>query len=294
MTGKRQFEQCVLLTQKQPLDLTVYPCYNANHHGATYPNLVLPAGAQTLRINIVLHSNHAIPPGIPSPTELYLVASVNSPALNTQALPTQLLANTKMLLCKGLTPQIDSPVGVQTLHISHSQTGASLPFRDILQNCPQLEELHLENSLYSQMSDSTSPFTHQQLHTISLKGITLPSVICAFEVGCRFPRLSRLVLTNINGLHPAWYHQRPCTSNDLLSQFTHIEVSGLSGPHGVAHLRLLFDASMALHTLTLVGAVVGPVLALLVWPAPKRVKELRSHNSDANGAILQSYLTTIQ
>ena len=293
VTGRRQFERCVLLAQKQPLDLTVYPCYNGTHHGATYPNLVLPAESQILKLSIVSRSDLAIPPGIPSPTELCIVASANSPALYIQALPTQLLANTKTLLCQGLTPRIDSAVGIQTLYISHSTPGATLPFGNLLRNCPQLEALHLENASYSQLSDITL-FTHRQLHTISLKGITLPSFISAFEAGCHFPRLSRLVLTNINGLDSAWYNGRPRASSDLLSQFTHIEVHALSELDVVAHLRPLFEASTALCTLTLVGSAVEPMLGLLMQSAPKKVEELRACNSNANGTTLRDYLAAIE
>ena len=292
ITGRRQFERCVLLAQKQPLDLTVYPCY-ATHYGVSYPNLVLPAESQILKLSIVSRSNLAIPPGIPSPTELCIVASANSPALYIQALPTQLLANTKTLLCKGLTPRIDSAVGIQTLHISHSTPGATLPFGNLLRNCPHLEELHLEDASYSQLSDITH-FTHQQLHTISLKGIALPSFISAFETGCHFPRLSRLFLTDIDGLDPAWYSWMPRASSDLLSQFTHLEVHALSELSVVAHFRPLFEASTTLCTLTLVGSAVDPMLGLLTQSAPKRVEELRACNSNANGTTLRDYLAAIE
>ena len=293
ITGKTQFELCVLLAQKQPLDLTVYPCYNATHHGATFPNLVLPADSRTLKLTIVSHRSRVIPPEIPSPTELCIVASANSPALYAQGLPTQLLANTKTLLCKGLVPRIVSAVGIQTLHISHSTSGTFLPFGYFLQNCPQLEELHLGYASYSQISNVT-PFTHQQLHTISLKGILLPSFISAFETGWRFPRLSRLVLTDIDGLDPEWYGWRPRASSDLLSQFTQIEVHALSELGFVAHFRPLFGASTALRTLTLVGSAVEPILGLLMQSAPKRVEKIRACNSSANGTTLRDYLAAIE
>ena len=293
ITGKAQFEQCVLLAQKQPLDLTIYPCYNATHRGTTYPDLVLPAGSQTLRVNIVWHGNRVIPPGIPSPTELCIVASANSPALYIQDLPTQLLANTKTLLCKGLTPRIDSVVGIQTLHISHSTPDTSLLFGNLLRNCPQLERLHLENASYSLLSDIPR-FTHRQLHTISIKGIILPSFISAFEAGCNLPRLSRLVLTDIDGLDPAWYSQRPRASSDLLSQFTQIEVHALSELSVVAHFRPLFEASTALCTLTLVGSAVEPILGLLMQSAPRRVEKIRACDSNANGTTLRDYLAAIE
>ena len=291
--GKTQFEQCVLLAQKQPLELIVYPRYNVAHQGATYPNLVLRAESQTLKVTIVWHSNHVIPPGIPSPTELCIVASANSPEPYSQVLPTQLLANTKTLRCMGLTPLIDSAVGIQTLHISHSTPSSHLPFQSFLQNCPQLEELHLENASYSGITGYTH-FTHQQLHTISLKGIILTYIIAAFEAGCRFPRLSRLVLTDINGLYPAWYNWRPRAISDLLSQFTDIELHALSELSVVDHFRPLFEASTALCTLTLVGSAVEPMLGLLMQSAPKRVEELRACNSNANGTTLQDYLAAIE
>ena len=291
--GKTQFEQCVLLAQKQPLELTVYPCYNVTHQGATYPNLVLRAESQTLKVTIVWHGNRVIPPGIPSPTELCIVASANSPAPYNQVLPTQLLANTKTLRCMGLTPLIDSAVGIQTLHISHSTPSVSLPFRSLFQNCPLLEELHLENASYSTMSDITL-FTHRQLHTVSLKGIILPALISAVEAGCRFPRLSRLVLTDINGLSPAWYNWVPRGSRDLLSQFTHIELHALSELSVVHHFRMLFEVSTALRTLTLVGSAVVPMLGSLMQSAPKRVEELRVCNSNANGTTLRDYLAAIK
>jgi hypothetical protein len=172
--GKTQFERCMALAQKQPLDLTVYPCHN---HRFAYPNLVLPAESQILRVNIVSHNNNAIPPGVPSPTELYIVASANIRDPYTQVLPTQLLAKTKTLRCTGLTPRIDSAVGIQTLHISHSKSAALLPssaFRDLLRNCPQLEELNLENQVYPLMQSQVLPFTHEQLRTLSVTGTVLP------------------------------------------------------------------------------------------------------------------------
>jgi hypothetical protein len=102
ITGKTQFEQCVLLAQKQPLHLTVYPCYDVTHYGAAYPNLVLPAESQIRRVNVVWYNNYAMPAGIPSPNELCIVASANSDAAYIQVLPTQLLGNTKTLRCTGL------------------------------------------------------------------------------------------------------------------------------------------------------------------------------------------------
>ena len=206
ITGKTQFERCMLLAQRQPLELTVYPCYDVTHYGTPYPHLVLPAESQTLRVNLVWHGNYAIPPGIPSPTELCIMASENSPTPYIQVLPTQLLADTKTLRCTGLTPRIDAAVGIQTLHISHRKPGALLPsteFRNLLQNCPQLGELRLENQVYSPTQSPVFPFTHQQLHTLSLTATLLPWVIQAFTAGCRFPHLSRLVLTDVTGHNSA-------------------------------------------------------------------------------------------
>jgi hypothetical protein len=290
ITGKTQFERCVLLSQKQPLDLTIYPCYDVTNRGATYPNLVLPAESQILRVNIVC--NYAIPAGVPSPTELCMVASANPHETYTQVLPTQWLANTKTLRCMGLTPQIDSAVRIQTLHISHSKLGACPPpraFGDLLRNCPQLEELHLENQVYQPI---TSPdYTHQALHTLSITGVVLPWVIGAFAAGCRFPHLSRLVLTDINGFNQVWNSH---SISDQLSLITHIEVHAASKPGFVPHFRPLFDASTALHTLTLVGNAVEPVLGMLTLSAPKGVQELRLSHSNANGTTLQDYLSAIE
>ena len=293
ITGKTQFERCVLLAQKQPLELTVYPSYDVTHRGAPYPNLVLPAESQTLRVNLVWHSNYAIPPGIPLPTELYIVASANSPTPYMQVVPTQLLAKTKTLRCTGLTPRIDAAVGIQTLHISHCNLGASLTstqFRDLLQNCPQLEELHLANKAYSAMQSPIVPFTHQQLHTLSLTGTLLPWVIQAFTAGYRFPHLSRLVLADVNGYTSALNLH---SISDQLSLFTHIEVHAASTPSVVAYLRPLFDASTGLRTLTLVGSAVEPTLRMLTLSVPKRVQELRLGHSDANGTTLRAYLKSI-
>jgi len=291
--GKTQFEQCVLLAQKQPLDLTVYPCYNSTRHVTTYPSVMLPAESQTLRVNIVWHSNYAIPPEIPSPTELFIV---NSRVRSTQVLPTQLLANTRALRCTGLTPRIDSAVGIQTLHLSHSKPGNFLNYtalRGLLQNCPQLEELHLENQVYPLGNHHVFSHTHQQLHTLSSTGIVLPWVMKTFTG--RFPRLSRLVLTDINALDSNGYSwSPPHSTSDQLSLLTHIEVRTASEPSLVASLRPLFEASTGLRTLTLVGSAVGPILSLLTLPAPRRVQELRLSHSDANGATLRDYLAAIE
>jgi len=295
--GESQFEQCVLLAQKQPLDLTVCPCYYKTQYVATYPGLVLPADSQTHRVNIVWHGGNVIPPGIPSPTELCIVGSANPHASSTQLLPTQLLANTKTLRCTGLSPQIDSVVGIQTLHISrkHGRFLPSTRFRDLLQNCPQLEELHLKKQVYPPTQSPVVPFTHQQLQTLSLTVTLLPWVLQAFTVGCRFPHLSRLVLTDINGLDSDGHNWSPPHSiSDQLSLLTHIEVRTVSEPSVVPPLRPLFEASTALSTLTLVGSAVEPILSLLTLPASKRVQELRLSYSDANGTTLRDYLAAIE
>jgi len=291
--GETQFEQCVLLAQKQPLDLTVYPCYYLNRYVATYPGLVLSADSQTLRANIVWHIGNVIPPGIPSPTELCIMASANSHVRYRQVLPMELLANTQTLRCTGLTPRIDSAVGIQTLHISHSEAGpylSSSAFRYLLQNCPQLEELHLENVFYPLENHHAFDFTHQQLHTLSFMGFVLPWVMKAFAG--RFPHLSRLVLIDIDGCGYSW--SPPHLISDQLALLTHIEVHAVSEPSLVAPLRPLFEASTGLRTLTLVGSAVEPILSLLTLSAPKGVPELWLSHSDANGTTLQNYLAAIK
>ena len=291
--GKTQFEQCVLLAQKQPLELTVYSCYNMSQHGATCPNLVLPVESQALRVNLVWHSNNVIPPGIPSPTELCIVASANFRVRSTQVLPTQLLANAKTLRCTGLTPLIYSAVGIQTLQLSYSKPGQILnysAFRGLLQNGPQLEELHLENQLYPLRDHHVFDLTHQQLHTLSLTGPVLPWVMKVFTG--RFPHLSRLVLIDIDGFGYSW--SPPHSISDQLSLLSHIEVHAVSEPSVVASLRPLFEASTGLRTLTLVGSAVESMLGLLTLPASKRVQELRLSHSDANGSTLQDYLAAIE
>ena len=293
--GKTQFEQCVLLAQKQPLELTVYPCYYLTKYVDSYPNLALPADSQTLRVNLVWYVGNVIPPDIPSPIELCIVASTTDVHF-AQVLSTQLLANTKTLRCTGLTPRIDSAVGIQTLHISHSEPGVCrsyTAFRNLLENCPQLEEWHLENQLYPHGNRHVFSHTHQQLHTLSFTGIVLPWVMKAFTG--HFPHLSRLVLTDINGLGSDGYSWSPPHSiSDQLSLLTHIEVHTASEPSVVPSLRPLFDASTALRTLTLVGSAVEPMLRMLTLSAPKRVQELRLSDSDATGTTLQDYLAAIE
>jgi hypothetical protein len=297
ITGKSQFERCVLLARKEPLDLTVYSCFNTTYCGAMYPDLVLPAESQVLKVNIVWLRNFAIPPGVPSLTELCIVASANSGAPYTQVFPTQLLANTKTLRCTGLTPQIDFAVGIQTLHISHSKSGELLPsstFGDLLRNCLQLEELHLESQVFPLMQSSVLPSTHQQLHTLSLTATIFPWVIQAFTAGCRFPHLSRLVFTDINGLNSTSYISSLHSISDQLSLFTHVEVHAASVPSGVAPFRPLFDSLTDLCTLTLVGSAVELVLWLLTPSAPKRVRDLRLSDSNANGTTVRDYLAAIE
>ena len=294
--GKTQFEQCVLLAQKQPLDLTVYPCYNLTKYLATYPSLVLPAESQILRVNIFWRVGNVIPPKIPSPTELCIVASEISHVHATQVLSTQLLANTKTLRCLEITPRIDSAVGIQTLHLSHNKPGGVLAFqaiRDLLQNCPQLEELLLENQEYPFEDLFNFPIAHQQLHTLSFIGIVLPWIMKAFTG--RLPHLSHLVLTDINRLGSSGYSWSPPHSiSDQLSLLTHIEVRTASEPSIVPSLHPLFEASTALRTLTLVGSAVKPVLSILMLPPSKRVQELRLSHSDVNGTTLRDYLAAIE
>ena len=293
LIGRTQLERCVLLAQNQPLDLTVYPCYNVTRQGATYYNLGLPAESRILRVNIVWHSNRAIPQGIPSPTELCIVASANSTTPYTQALPTELLANTKKLRCTGLMPQTGSAVGIKTLHISLSKRGADPPLKNLLRNCPQLEELHLEITMHI-ASDSVSTFKHEQLHTLFLTGMALPWVISAFSVGCRLPRLTRFVLTDINAFNAAWNLRTPSFTDGQVSHITHIEVQAVSAPSVVSYCRPLFEAATALGTLTLSGSAVMPVLSLLTLSPPKRVDELLFCNSNADGTTLREYLAAIE
>ena len=296
ITGRKQFELCVLLARTQPLDLTVYPCYDVTHRGAAYPSLALLVESHIFRVNIVWHNNYAIPPWVPSPTEVFIVASANSPTPYTQVLPTELLANTKKLRCMELTPQVNSAVGIQILHISFSKPVALPRFKGLLENFPELEELHLEMKVYPTMSDDDNipPFTHQQLHTISLAGIALPWFAKALFEGCRFPQLSRFVLTDIDELDPAWGLWSLELISDQLSHVTHIEVQAASEPNDVAHFRLLFDASTALHTLTLASGAVGPMLRLITLSAPKRVNKLFLYNSNADGTTLLEYLAAIE
>ena len=287
-TGRTQFERCILLSRRRLLELTVYPCYNVTHQRAICYNLALLAGSPILRVNIVWHSNYAIQPGIPSPTELCIVASANSPTPYTQVLPTEFLACTKKLRCMGLTPQITSAVGIETMHISLGKRGALPSFQNLLQNCPRLKELHLDMQACLMSIESDIQFTHRQLHSLFLTGMALPWIISAFSVGCRLPRLTRLVLTDINGFDPVF------PSNGQFSPITHIEVWAVSAPSSLAHFRPLFEAATALGTLALVGSAVEPVLKLITLSAPKKVDKLLLRNSNADGATLREYLAAIE
>ena len=292
--GKAQFERCILLAQDQPLELTVYPCYNVIYHlthGATYPNLVLTTESQVLRVNIVWYNNYGIPRGVPSPVELYIVASANSSGHYMQTLPPELLVNTKKLQCIDITPWFSNqPAGIQSLHIVLSKSGPFPLFNGLLENCPQLQELYLQINATQSISPS-SAFTHQQLHTLSLTGLALPWVISAFSAGCCLPHLAHLVLTNINGFSPILNISE---TNGQLSHVTHIEVLGVSAPGVVTHFLSLFKAATALRTITLSGSAVVPVLKLLASPPPTRVEDIILHNSDADGTTLQDYFLAIK
>ena len=294
ITGRTQFERCILLSRKRLLELTLYPAYNMTHQRPTCYDLTLLAGSPILRVNIVWHSRYGIPPGIPSPTELHIVASANSPAPYTQVLPTELLANTKKLRCTGLTPWINSAVGIETFHISLSKQGALASLQNLLQNYPRLKELHLDIQACVSLIESDIPFTHQQLHTIFLTGMVLPWVISAFSVGCRLPRLTRLILTDINAFDPTCYIWTTSPTKDQFTHITHIEVQAVSAPSVLAHFRPLFEAATALGTLTLAGNAVEPVLKLISLSAPKRVDQVLLRNSNADGKTLREYLAAIE
>ena len=72
---------------------------------------------------------------------------------HTQVLPAELLANTKKLRCAELTPQINSAVGIRTLHISLSKSVTLPHFQGLLENLPELKELHLAMKAFLRMSD---------------------------------------------------------------------------------------------------------------------------------------------
>ena len=292
--GRAQFERCILLSRTQPLDVTVYPCYDVTDLGAKYPNLALLAKSQILRVNIVWLRKRAIPARVPSPTELCIVASANSHTPYTQILPTGLLENTKKLRCVEVTPRIHSAVRIQTLQISLSKPGTLPSFQILLQNCPQLEDMLLEIKARVISFGIGLPFSHQQLQTLLFTGIALPWVISALSVGCRLPRLTRLVLTDINGFDPARNIWSTSFNDGQISHITHIEVQAVSAPSIIANFRPLFEAATALGTLSLSGSALEPVLKLLTVSAPKRVDELLLCNSNANGTALREYLATIE
>ena len=291
ITGRSQLERCVLLARGQPLDLTVYPCYDVTHRGTTYPSLALLAGSQIFRVNIVWHSNHAIPRGVPSPFELDIVASANSPTPYTQVLPTELLANTKVLRCTGLTPQINSAVGLNAMHISLSKQGALPSFRNLLQNCPQLKELALDIRARLTPNNSAIPFTHQDIQALRLTGMALPWIMSALSMGCCLPRLTHIILIDINGCDPAWTIS---PANGQFSHITYIEVMAVSAPSVLAHFRPLFEAATGLGTLKLLGSAVEPVLKLMTLSGPKRVDTLFLCNSNADSTTLLEYLAAIE
>ena len=288
--GKAQFERCILFARKQPLELTIYPCYRMSHQGATYPSPVLPTESRVLRVHIVLHSNYAIPYEVPSPVELCIVASENSPRHYVQTLSSELLVNTKRLRCTNITPSFSNQHGVQSLHIVLSKSGSLPQFIELLRNCPQLQELYLEINMAQSIPD-TWAFTHHQLHTLSLTGLALQWVVYAFSVGCHLPLLTRLVLINING------SPSPRDIYDISGEFshvTHIEVQAVSAPGIIAWLLSLFEVATALRTTTLAGNAVAPVLKLLTSSPPTRVEELILHDSDADGTLLRDYLVAIE
>ena len=292
--GQAQFERCVLLAREQPLDLTVFPCFDVINNGAAYPSLALLAESQIHRVNIVWPCNYAIPPGIPSPTKLCIVAPANSRALYEQSLPTELLAKTKKLRSTELTPQIGSAIGIQTLDISLSKPGALPSLQHLLRKCPQLEEVQLMITARPTSFCGASPSPHQQLHTLSLTGMALPWVIFDFLFGFRVPRLTRLVLTDINGFDSTKEMWTSSSINDQISLIPHMEVQAVSAPSVLPHFRPLFEVATALDTLTLSGSAVEPVLKLLSLSTPKRVGELLLCNSNADGTTLREYLAAIE
>jgi hypothetical protein len=156
-----------------------------------------------------------------------------------------------------------------------------------------LAELHLENEAYRVMTSHDIPFTHHKLHTLSLTMSALRWVIGAFTAGYRFPQMSRLVLTDIGGLNSTTYSENLHSISDQLSLLTHIEVQAASAWVG-ASPSPLFLALTGLHTLTLVGSAVEPMLWMLTFSGPKRVQELRLSDSDTSGTMLRDYLAAIE
>ena len=289
--GKAQFERCTLLAQRQPLELTIYPCYDVIFLNATCPNLVLTTEAQIFRVNIVWYNNYVIPRGVPSPVELCLVASANSAGHYMQTIPSELLVNTKKLRCMEITPSFSNhPTGVQSLHIVLNTSGSLPQFNNVLQNCQQLQELCVEINT-AQLIPGTLAFTHPQLHTLSLTGLALQWVISAFSAGCHLPLLARLVLIDINGSPSPWNLSH---NSGQFSRVTHIEIQAVSTPGVVAHFIFLFKAATALRTTTLAGSAVAPVLKSLTSSPPTRIEELIIHDSDADGTMLRDYLVAIE
>ena len=183
--GKAQFERCILLAQKQPLELTIYPCNDVIRWGATYPNLVLLAESEILRVNIVWYRGHLIPSGIPSPVELCIVASANTceEGHYLQTLSSELLVSTKTLRCTNMTPWFNNqPTGIQSLHIVLNKFELISQFNEMLKNCQQLQELCVEiNNAPS--FPRTLAFTLPQLHTLSLTALALQWVVYSFSSG---------------------------------------------------------------------------------------------------------------
>ena len=289
--GKAQFERCILLAQKQPLELTIYPCYDVAYSSATYLNFVLPAESEILKVNIVCNKNYAIPRGVPSSVELCIVASANSSGHYMKTLSSELLVNTKKLRCVEITPSFGNhPTAVQSLHIVLNKSGSLPRFDHLLPKCQQLQELCLEINM-AQSIPGTWDFTLPQLHTLSLTGLALPWVIFALNAGCRLPRLARLVLIDINGSPSP---RNISSHSHRLSHITHIEVQAVSSPGVVADFRSLFDVPTALRTTTLAGNAVEPMMMLLSSSFVTRVEELILRDSDADGTTLRDYLAAIE
>ena len=194
-------------------------------------------------------------------------------------------------------PQINSAVGIETVHISLSKQRLPLlllSLQNLLQNYPRLKELHLDIQAFVATIESDIPFTHRRLHTLFLTGMALPWVISAFSVGCRLPRLTRLILTDINAFDPACNIWTTSPTKNQFAHITRIEVQAVSAPSILAHFRPLFEATTALRTLTLAGNAVEPVLKLITLSAPKKVDKLLLRDSNADGATLREYLAAIE
>ena len=148
--------------------------------------------------------------------------------------------------------------------------------------------------MHLDLNASVLPFTHQRLHTLFLTGMALPWVISAFSEGCRLPRLTHLVFTDINAFSSAGKLKTTSFTNGQISHITHIEVQAVSEPSALTYFRPLFEAATALGTLALSGSAVEPVLKLITLSAPKRVDELLICNSDADSTMLREYLAAIE